>query len=64
MAQRHTVTGRLIFALALLSLAGCSSVSTMLDPGRLDYKSASKQESSFSLESLDIKYHLDVAKNR
>jgi len=50
MAQRHTVTGRLIFALALLSLAGCSSVSTMLDPGRLDYKSASKQESSFSLE--------------
>jgi outer membrane protein assembly factor BamC len=31
-----------IYALVLAALAGCSSVSSMLEPGRVDYKSAGK----------------------
>ena len=36
----------ILLGLALTSLAGCSSLNTMLEPDRLDYKSASKATSS------------------
>lgn len=42
MAQRSTAQRRLIYALALTSLAGCSSVNSLLEPDRIDYKSAGK----------------------
>lgn len=40
MAQRG-----LIYALALAGLAGCSSIGDMLEPGKMDYKSAGKAPS-------------------
>jgi outer membrane protein assembly factor BamC len=42
MAQRSIAQRGLIYAVALTSLAGCSSISSMMDPGRIDYKSATK----------------------
>ncbi len=42
MAPRSTAQRRLIYALALTSLAGCSSVNSFLEPDRIDYKSAGK----------------------
>lgn len=42
MAQRSTAQHRLIYALALASLAGCGSVNSLLEPDRIDYKSAGK----------------------
>lgn len=42
MAQRGTAQRRIIYALALASLAGCGSVSSLLEPDRIDYKSAGK----------------------
>lgn len=42
MAQRSIVQRRLVFALAFISLAGCSSVSSVLEPDRIDYKSSGK----------------------
>ncbi|MGB7479852.1 MAG: outer membrane protein assembly factor BamC [Burkholderiaceae bacterium] len=39
----HSVTSRGLFcALALLGLAGCSSLNSLMEPGRIDYKSAGK----------------------
>lgn len=42
MAQRSIVQRRFVTALALISLAGCSSISSVLEPDRIDYKSAGK----------------------
>lgn len=42
MAQSSTAQRRLIYALALASLAGCGSVNSFLEPDRIDYKSAGK----------------------
>ena len=49
MAQRALVQRGLLYAVALTSLAGCSSLS-MLDSDRIDYKSAGK----VSTKSLDV----------
>lgn len=38
----HTAQRGLIYAFALASLVGCSSLSSMLEPERIDYKSAGK----------------------
>jgi len=39
----HSVTSRGLFcALALLGLAGCNSLNSLMEPGRIDYKSAGK----------------------
>lgn len=42
MAPCSVVQRRFIFALAFTSLAGCSSVNSLLEPDRIDYKSAGK----------------------
>ncbi|MGV3740689.1 MAG: outer membrane protein assembly factor BamC, partial [Burkholderiaceae bacterium] len=42
MAQRSIVQRRLAFAFAFISLAGCSTISSVLEPDRIDYKSAGK----------------------
>lgn len=42
MAKSFVAKKGIIGVLALASLAGCSSVSNLLDPDRIDYKSASK----------------------
>ncbi len=42
MAPCSIVQRRFIFALAFISLAGCSSVNSLLEPDRIDYKSAGK----------------------
>ena len=42
MAQRSTAQRRLIYALALTSLAGCSSINSLTGGDKLDYQSASK----------------------
>ena len=39
MAQRSFATHGIVYALALAGLAGCSSINSMLEPNRLDYKS-------------------------
>jgi len=46
MAQRNIAQRGLIFALALAltGLAGCSSLNSMMEPGRIDYKSAGKSQ--------------------
>jgi outer membrane protein assembly factor BamC len=44
MAQRNIAQRGLIFALALTGLAGCSSFNSMMEPGRIDYKSAAKSQ--------------------
>ncbi|HCN89410.1 MAG TPA: hypothetical protein DIT28_09545, partial [Oxalobacteraceae bacterium] len=44
MAQRNIAQRGLIFALALTGLAGCSSLNSMMEPGRIDYKSAGKSQ--------------------
>jgi outer membrane protein assembly factor BamC len=49
MAQRSTAQRRLVYALALTSLAGCSSVNSLIEGDKLDYRSASKAP-SVSLE--------------
>jgi outer membrane protein assembly factor BamC len=49
MAQRSTVQRRLVYALALTSLAGCGSVNSLIEGDKLDYRSASKAP-SVSLE--------------
>ncbi|MEC5217838.1 outer membrane protein assembly factor BamC [Actimicrobium sp. GrIS 1.19] len=41
-ARHSSFERNTILALALASLAGCGSLTTMLEPNRLDYKSASK----------------------
>ncbi|PUA19045.1 outer membrane protein assembly factor BamC [Glaciimonas sp. PCH181] len=41
-ASRSLIQRNLIFTLALTSLAGCSSLNSMLEPDRIDYKSADK----------------------
>ncbi|HEX8884740.1 MAG TPA: hypothetical protein VF797_09655, partial [Noviherbaspirillum sp.] len=45
MAERSTVQRNIAYALALASLAGCGSINssfgTLLEPERIDYKSAS-----------------------
>lgn len=43
MAQSSFAKRGMIYALALTSLAGCSSINTMLEPGRIDYKSEVKK---------------------
>ncbi|MGS0743699.1 outer membrane protein assembly factor BamC [Glaciimonas sp. GG7] len=40
--SRSLIQRNLIFTLALISLAGCSSLNSMLEPDRIDYKSADK----------------------
>lgn len=42
MAQRSIVQRRLVIALAFFGLAGCSTISSVLEPDRIDYKSAGK----------------------
>ncbi|HEX2531939.1 MAG TPA: outer membrane protein assembly factor BamC [Burkholderiaceae bacterium] len=42
MVQRGIAQRGFFYALALASLAGCSSVNSILEPGRIDYKSAAK----------------------
>jgi outer membrane protein assembly factor BamC len=42
MAHRSTAQRRLVYALALTSLAGCSSVNSLIEGDKLDYRSASK----------------------
>lgn len=42
MAQRSIVQRRLAFSLAFISIAGCSSINSVLEPDRIDYKSAGK----------------------
>ncbi|HYD79358.1 MAG TPA: outer membrane protein assembly factor BamC [Paucimonas sp.] len=49
MAQRSTAQRRLVYALALTSLAGCSSLNSLIEGDKLDYRSASKAP-SVSLE--------------
>ena len=49
MAQRNIAQRGLIFALALTGLAGCSSFNSMMEPDRIDYKSAAKSQ-THSLE--------------
>ncbi|MDQ7968535.1 MAG: outer membrane protein assembly factor BamC, partial [Oxalicibacterium faecigallinarum] len=43
MAQRSFAKHGVLYALALSSLAGCSSINSALEPGRLDYKSETQQ---------------------
>ena len=50
MAQRSIVQRGLICALALAGLAGCGTFSTVMEPDRIDYKSANKAPSSPKLE--------------
>lgn len=50
MAQRSIAQRGLFYAVALTSLAGCGSVTSVLEPDRLDYKSASKA----SVASLEV----------
>ncbi|MES2536871.1 MAG: outer membrane protein assembly factor BamC [Pseudomonadota bacterium] len=45
MAQRSIAPRRIIYALALVGLAGCSSVNSLMEPDRIDYKSAGKAPS-------------------
>lgn len=45
MAQSSFAPRRLAFALAVVSLAGCSSINSMLEPDKIDYKSAGKAPS-------------------
>jgi outer membrane protein assembly factor BamC len=42
MAQRSIAQRGLFYAVALTSLAGCGSINSMLEPSRIDYKSAGK----------------------
>ena len=49
MAQRSTVQRRLAVALAMTSLAGCSSLNNLIEGDKLDYRSAAKAP-SVSLE--------------
>lgn len=49
MAKRFVAKNGTIGVLALAGLTGCSSVSNLLDPDRIDYKSAAKQTTT-SLE--------------
>lgn len=44
MAQRNIARRGLIYALALTGLAGCGSLNSALEPGRIDYKSAAKAQ--------------------
>lgn len=44
MTQRNIVQRGLLFALALVGLAGCSSLNSMMEPDRVDYKSAGKAQ--------------------
>ncbi|KAF3998265.1 outer membrane protein assembly factor BamC [Glaciimonas immobilis] len=41
-ASRSVIQRNLVFMLALTSLAGCSSVTSFMEPDRIDYKSADK----------------------
>src|SRR3978361_1466040 len=43
MAQRSFATRGMIYVFALTGLAGCSSISSMLEPGHVDYKSDVKK---------------------
>jgi outer membrane protein assembly factor BamC len=43
MAQRSFAQRGLIYVLALTGLAGCSSINSVLEPGRIDYKSEVKK---------------------
>ena len=43
MAQSSFAKRGMIYVLALTSLAGCSSISSILEPGRIDYKSEVKK---------------------
>ncbi|MGZ9713778.1 outer membrane protein assembly factor BamC [Glaciimonas sp. GNP009] len=40
--SRSAIQRNLVFTLALTSLAGCSSINSMMEPDRIDYKSADK----------------------
>lgn len=42
MAQCSVVQRRIAFALAFISLAGCSTIGSVLEPDRIDYKSSGK----------------------
>lgn len=46
MAQCSFAKRAMIYALALTSLAGCSSINSMLEPGHIDYKSEVKNTST------------------
>ncbi|HJU71361.1 MAG TPA: outer membrane protein assembly factor BamC [Paucimonas sp.] len=50
MAQCSTAGRGLFCAIALTSLAGCGSLNSMMESGRLDYKSASKE----SISTLEV----------
>lgn len=50
MAQRSIVQRGLICAFALSGLAGCGSFSTVMEPDRIDYKSANKAPAAPKLE--------------
>ncbi len=50
MDQRSKLQQGILCALALAGLAGCSSFSTVMEPDRIDYKSASKATKAPSLE--------------
>ncbi|MDO8306127.1 MAG: hypothetical protein Q7T06_10075, partial [Herminiimonas sp.] len=43
MSQSSFAKRGMIYVLALTSLAGCSSINTLLEPGRIDYKSEVKK---------------------
>ena len=43
MAQSSFAKRGMIYVLALTGLAGCSSINSMLEPGRIDYKSEVKK---------------------
>jgi len=46
MAQRSFAKHGVLYALALSSLAGCSSINSVLEPNRLDYKSETQQSNN------------------
>jgi outer membrane protein assembly factor BamC len=50
MDQRSKLQQGILCALALAGLAGCSSFNTVMEPDRIDYKSASKATKAPSLE--------------
>ncbi|WP_293775418.1 outer membrane protein assembly factor BamC [uncultured Oxalicibacterium sp.] len=50
MAQRSFAKHGVIYALALTSLVGCSSINSMLEPNRMDYKSETPQNNTSKLE--------------
>jgi outer membrane protein assembly factor BamC len=49
MAQRGIVQRRLVSAIAFIGLTGCSSITGMLEPDRIDYKSAKQGPSTLEV---------------